>query len=54
MFIYSFGLRVREVVNLKVKDIGEQRKLIHIENAKGRKNWYIIQKPIKWYRGRIS
>jgi len=35
---YSVGLRVSEVVNLKVEDIDSKRMLIHIKNAKGRKD----------------
>lgn len=35
---YSVGLRVSEVVNLKVADINSSRMLIHIKNAKGRKD----------------
>jgi site-specific recombinase XerD len=35
---YSVGLRVLEVVNLKIVDIDSKRMLIHIENAKGRKD----------------
>ena len=35
---YSVGLRVSEVVNLKIKDIDSNRMIIHIKNAKGRKD----------------
>lgn len=35
---YSVGLRVSEVVNLKVENIDSSRMLIHIKNAKGRKD----------------
>lgn len=35
---YSVGLRVSEVVNLKIIDIDSSRMLIHINNAKGRKD----------------
>lgn len=35
---YSVGLRVSEVVNMKVEDIDSKRMLIHIKNAKGRKD----------------
>jgi integrase/recombinase XerD len=35
---YSVGLRVSEVVNLKIEDIDFKRMLIHIKNAKGRKD----------------
>jgi site-specific recombinase XerD len=35
---YSVGLRVSEIVNLKIENIDSQRMLIHIKNAKGRKD----------------
>ena len=35
---YSIGLRVSEVVNLKIKDIDSKRMLIYIKNAKGKKD----------------
>jgi integrase/recombinase XerD len=35
---YSVGLRVSEVVNLKIEDIDSNRMLVHIKNAKGRKD----------------
>jgi integrase/recombinase XerD len=34
----SAGLRVSEIVNLKIEDIDSNRMLIHIKNAKGRKD----------------
>lgn len=34
----SCGLRVSEVVNLKIKNIDSKRMLIHIKNAKGKKD----------------
>lgn len=34
----STGLRVSEVVNLKIKDIDSDRGLIHVRNGKGRKD----------------
>lgn len=36
--IYSGGLRVSEVINLKIEDIDSKRKLILIRNAKGKKD----------------
>ena len=42
MLAYSGGLRVSEVVKLKVDDIDTHRKLIHIKGAKGRKDRYTI------------
>lgn len=35
---YSVGLRVSEVTNLRIEDIDSKRMLIHIKNAKGRKD----------------
>ncbi len=35
---YSVGLRVSEIVNIKIEDIDSKRMLIHIKNAKGRKD----------------
>ena len=39
---YSAGLRVGEVVRLKVKDIDSERMLIHVRQGKGRKDRYTI------------
>jgi site-specific recombinase XerD len=36
MLIYSAGLRISEVVKLRVEDIDAQRKLLHIRSAKGK------------------
>ncbi|TCX54619.1 recombinase XerC [Dehalobacter sp. 12DCB1] len=44
--IYSAGLRVSEVVNLQVNDIDKSRMLIHIRQAKGRKDRYSILSEI--------
>lgn len=35
---YSVGLRVSEIINLKINDIDSKRMLIHIRKAKGRKD----------------
>ena len=35
---YSVGLRVSEIINLKIENIDSSRMLIHIKNAKGRKD----------------
>jgi site-specific recombinase XerD len=35
---YSVGLRVSEIVNLKIENVDSKRMLIHIKNAKGRKD----------------
>ena len=38
---YSAGLRVSEIVNLKIKDIDSKRMQIFIERAKGKKDRYV-------------
>jgi integrase len=38
---YGMGLRVSEIVNLKVTDIDSERMLVRIENAKGKKDRYV-------------
>ena len=43
---YSAGLRVSEVVNLKVTDIDSERMLIHIKQGKGRKDRYTLLSAI--------
>lgn len=35
---FSVGLRVSEIVNIRIEDIDSKRMLIHIKNAKGRKD----------------
>jgi integrase/recombinase XerD len=45
---YSAGLRVGEVVRLKLEDIDEERKLIHIRQAKGRKDRYTVLSQVAW------
>jgi site-specific recombinase XerD len=42
MLIYSAGLRVGEVVKLKIEDIDSKRMLIHIKGSKGRKDRYTM------------
>ena len=44
--IYSAGLRVSELVNLKISDIDSQRMQIFIENAKGKKDRVVNLSPI--------
>jgi site-specific recombinase XerD len=39
---YSVGLRVSEVVNLRIEDKDSKRMLIHIKNAKGRKDRLVL------------
>ena len=43
--IYSAGLRVSEVVNLKWGDIDFQRDIIHIKQAKGNKDRIVMLSP---------
>jgi len=40
--IYSGGFRISEVLNLKLSDIDSDRMLIHVRNAKGKKDRYTI------------
>lgn len=40
--IYSGGFRISEVLNLKLADIDSDRMLIHVRNAKGRKDRYTL------------
>lgn len=42
MLTYSAGLRVSEVVRLKVMDIDSKRMLIHVRQGKGKKDRYTI------------
>jgi site-specific recombinase XerD len=42
MTVYSGGLRLSEVVNLKIKDIDSHRKLIFIRGGKGNKDRYTL------------
>jgi len=43
---YSAGLRVSEIVKLKLKDIDSERMQIFIENAKGKKDRYVNLSPV--------
>ena len=38
---YGMGLRVSEIVNLKITNIDSKRMLVHIESAKGKKDRYV-------------
>ena len=40
--IYSAGLRISEAINLKISDIDSKRMLIHVKNAKGKKDRYTL------------
>lgn len=42
MLAYSCGLRVSEIVRLRVHDIDRTRKTLHIRNSKGKKDRYVI------------
>ena len=44
--VYSAGLRVSEVVNLKIADIDSKRMQIFIERAKGKKDRYVNLSPV--------
>jgi len=67
---FSVGLRVSEIVNIKIEDIDSKRMIIHIKNAKGKKDrivplsesvlnllrgYYLKYKPNKYlFNGQIS
>jgi integrase/recombinase XerD len=40
--LYSAGLRIGEAINLEINDIDSQRMLIHIKQAKGKKDRYTL------------
>jgi site-specific recombinase XerD len=40
--IYSSGLRISEAIHMKITDIDSHRMLIHVKNAKGKKDRYTI------------
>jgi integrase len=42
MLVYSAGLRVGDVVRLKLEDIDSNKILIHIKGSKGRKDRYTM------------
>ena len=47
MTIYSAGLRLNEVIHLKVHDIDSSRMLIRVEQGKGKKDRYtLLSKPL--------
>lgn len=45
MTIYAGGLRVSEIINLKVSDIDSQRMVLRIDQGKGRKDRYVMLSP---------
>jgi len=54
MTAYAAGLRVSELVNLKVSDIDTQRMMIRVEQGKGKKDRYTILSSrllaeLRWY-----
>ena len=40
--IYGLGLRISELINLKIEDIDSDRMLVHIKNAKGKKDRIVM------------
>ena len=42
LLIYSAGLRLSEVVNIRVKDISLNRRTIFIKDGKGKKDRFVI------------
>jgi site-specific recombinase XerD len=50
---YGTGLRVSEVVSLKVTDIDSQRMTLRVEQGKGRKDRYAILSPVLLERLRV-
>jgi integrase/recombinase XerD len=42
MLVYSSGLRVGEVVRLRIEDLDSVRKLIHVHTGKGKKDRYTL------------
>ncbi len=42
MIGYAAGLRISEIVSLKVNDVDSERMMIHIKNAKGKKDREVI------------
>lgn len=49
MTIYSAGLRLGELIQLKIKDIDSNRMQIRIEGAKGKKDRYTLLSPKTLY-----
>src|SRR3990172_208457 len=51
--IYSAGLRVSEVVHLKVSDIDSQRMVIRVQQGKGEKDRYTLLAKRTFFRGKF-
>jgi integrase/recombinase XerD len=53
---YGAGLRISEVAGLKISDIDSERKTLHVEQGKGRKDRYAMLSPVlldilrRWWR----
>ncbi len=43
---YAGGLRISEIINLKIKDIDSERMVINIRNAKGKKDRQVSLSPL--------
>lgn len=43
--VYAAGMRVSEVVGLRVRDIDSQRMVIHVQKGKGAKDRYVMLSP---------
>ncbi|MCG8573158.1 MAG: site-specific integrase [Spirochaetes bacterium] len=43
--LYSTGVRVSEIVNLKISDIDSKRMMIRIDQGKGNKDRYVVLSP---------
>lgn len=48
MLTYSSGLRVSEVVRLRIADIDSERMLVHVRQAKGRKDRLLCFRSRHW------
>src|SRR5262249_57146662 len=45
MTAYAAGLRISEVTTLRVEDIDSKRMVVHVRQAKGRKDRYVMLSP---------
>lgn len=53
ILVYGAGLRTSEITNLEIKDLDSQRNVIHIRNAKGHKDRYVILSPTMLHALRV-